>query len=234
MANSSTVNTLVPLIRARLNLTSLTTISDAEIRLFVKSSLASLYEKIANVHRDFYAKVQIYSFAANTDSYPLPADFRSAIETFVVFGTLPNVQRLPLDRFTMARYQSKSLYTSLSSQWPTMYRIMGNKILFVPCPSAAYTNAVEFWYVPQWTAPATDDSSIDVQMPNGWETWVEYDTCVQVAMRMRQPEYYAMYSKERDKVEPDIIAAAAIRDEQPEYMTDYFDAPYIGINVPGE
>lgn len=234
MANQATVNSLVTIVRSRLNLTNMNTITDAELKLYIRSSLSSLYELIANRHRDYYVQCFKFSFAANVDCYPLPADFRSAIQVFVTFGTAPTVQRLALEQFTMNRYQSQTSASYLAPQWPTMYRIMGNSIYFTPTPSQAYANALELWYVPQWTGPVTDDVSIDRQLPNGWDTWVEYDACVQVAMRLRLAEYYAMYSKERDMAEQDIIKAASIRDESPQYMVDAYETPWFGLNTPGE
>jgi hypothetical protein len=234
MANAATVNSLVPIIRSRLNITNLNTITDAEIKVFIRSSMASLYEKIANKHRDYYVIPWRLSLAANQDKYALPTDFRSAVQVFATFGTGNNLQRLPLDQFTLNKYQTQSVSSLIAPQWPTMYRIMGLTIYFTPTPSTDYNNAIEMWYVPQFRGPVNDDASIDAQMPNGWETWIEYDVCVQIAMRMRLAEYYAMYLKERDTVEHDVMTAVVIRDEQPQYMTDAFDTPWFGLNQPGE
>lgn len=234
MANQATINTLVPVVRARLAQANTATISDADVKTFLRSSCAQLYEIIANRHRDYYVTPYKFSFATNQDRYPLPADFRSAVQVFVTFGNPPNVQRLPLEQFTLNRYQTRTLSSLLMPQWPTMYRIMGSDIYFTPAPSQNYLNAVELWYVPQWPGIASDDQTIDGTLPNGWERWVEFDTCVQIASRLRWPEYYATYTQERERIEQAVIKAASIRDEQPEYMTDAFDVPWFGLNRPGE
>lgn len=234
MANQATVSSLETIVRARLNLSNMNTVSSAEVRTFVRSALAQFYELIANRHRDYFVQPYKFSFATNQDVYPLPADFRSAAQIFVTFGTAPNLQRMPLQQFTLDKYQTRSVSSLLAPAWPTMYRIMGLNIYFTPTPSNNYTNAVELWYVPQWRAPTTDDTTIGAEFPNGWELWVEYETCVQIAMRLRLPEYYTMYVKERDKSEQFVIEAASIRDEQPQYMTDAFDTPWFGLNTPGE
>lgn len=234
MANQATIASLETIVRSRLNLTNMATVSSVEMRQFIRSALAQFYELIANRHRDYFVVPYKFSFAANKDTYPLPMDFRSAAEMFVTFGTAPNLQRMPLQQFTLNQYQTRSVSTLLAPAWPTMYRIMGANVYFTPCPSDDYNNAVELWYIPQWSPPTTDDTTIGAQFPNGWERWVEYDVCVQVASRLRIPEYYTMYSQQRDKIEQAVIAAASIRDEQPEYMTDAFDTPWTGLNRPGE
>lgn len=234
MANSATIASLEVIIRARLNLTNVNTITSAEVRTFIRSSLASLYELICNRHKDYYVTPFRFSFATNVDRYPLPTDFRSCVQVFITFGSSPNIQRLPLECFTLNRYQTSNASTYLNPQWPTMYRIMGNQIWFTPAPGDDYHNAVEMFYIPQFIGPVSDNVTIDAQLPNGWETWVEYDTCAQIAMRLRIAEYYAMYAKERDSVEQAIISAASVRDESPQYMTDAFDVPWFGLNVPGE
>lgn len=233
MANLATINTLETIIRARLNLTNLATVSSADMKLFIHSALNTLYEKIINKHRDYYVIPFKFSLVANQDQYPLPADFHTDICVWLMYGTAPYEQRQVLEQFTINRYHNLAL-TINTAQWPVLYRLMGNDIWLTPTPSAAAVNAIEMLYVPQWKAPVSDDVSIDVQLPNGWESWVEYDVCVQVAMRMRQPEYYAMYKAERDEREKVVMAGVSVRDEQPQYMTDSYSQTYYTLDTPGE
>ncbi len=221
MANSASVNSLEAIIRARLNLTNLNTISSPEMKLFIRSSLSALYELIANRHRDYYVVPFVFSLAADQSAYSLPANFRSHTELLLTSGSGTSKTYYPLTQAQSPR-DFREASTAVNPAWPTKYRIVGNYVYFSPTPAVAYTNAIEMWYVPQFRGPVTDDVTIDAQLPNGWERWVEFDTCVQVAARMRLAEYFAMYSKERDKVEQAVISAASIRDEQPQYMTDVY------------
>lgn len=232
MANKASVNSLEAIIRARLNLTNLATISSADLKLFIRSSLAALYELIANRHRDYYVITFTFSLQAHQDAYPLPADFRSHTEVLLTSGSVPNKSYTPLMQAQSPRDFRDATLISMPA-WPAKYRIVGNQIYFTPVPGQDYTNAIEMWYVPQFHGPVSDDATIDTQLPNGWERWVEFDTCVQVAARMRLAEYFTMYSNERERVEKAVVAAASIRDEQPAYMTDIFSTSIIN-STPGE
>lgn len=218
--NQASVNTIVPLVRSRLNLTNLNTISDAEIKVFIRSSMAQLYEIICNRHKDYYISIYSLTMLANQGKYPLPSDFRSSSQLYLLSGSAPNIRRSPMREFTTEEYQTLTSYTYLCDK-PVMYRIMGREVWVTPAPSAD-GQVIEMLYTPQFKAPVNDDAPIDSVLPNGWERWVEFDACAQIAMRMRLAEYYAMYSKERDTVEGRIIKATAIRDEQAHYMTDAF------------
>lgn len=157
------------------------------------------------------------------------------VQVYLTSGSAPNIVRVPLRVFNLNEYQNLPPSIYLAPQWPTMYRVMGKQIWFTPLPSQSYTNALEILYIPQFQAPVNDDQPIDTVLPNGWERWVEFDTCVQVAMRMRLAEYYATYMKERDTVESRIVKAVTVRDEQPQYMTDVFATqPFYGFNNPGD
>lgn len=232
--NQASINSLTTLVRSRLNLTNLNTITDAEIKTFVRSSMAQLYEIICNKHRDYYVSIQKLSLAANVDKYPLPSDFRTVVQVYLTSGNAPNLVRVPLRQFNLNEFQNLPPNLYLSPQWPSMYRVMGREIWFTPLPTESFANAIDLLYIPQFQGSVNDDLPIDTVLPNGWERWVEFDACVQVAMRMRLAEYYAMYSKERDIIEARVVRAAVIRDEQPQYMTDVFaEQGYFGFNRPG-
>ncbi len=232
MANSASVNSLEAVVRVMLNLSNLATISSADLKLLIRGSLASMYELIANRHRDYYVVPYPFSLAADQAAYPLPANFRSHTEVMLTSGSGTTKSYTPLTQAQSPR-DFRDVTLIASPPWPMKYRIVGNLIYFSPTPGQAYLNAIEMWYVPQFTPPVTDDVSIDAQLPNGWERWVQFDTAVQVAARMRLAEYFTMYSAERDRIEKAVISAASIRDEQPQYMTDVFQATTT-YTTPGE
>lgn len=234
VANYSTINTLITSCRRRLNLVNTNTISNAEIQEFLYDSLASLHELLTSRWRDYFVKKFIVSFGVNQEEYPLPADFRACTAVFLTYnqtgGLLPG-QRQQLTQFNMNEFSTWPPGYFISNPWPVMYRIMGatdkggTSIFFTPVPSTAATNACEVWYVPQWNPPPTPDTTISMVLPNGWEMWVIWDTCLGIAARMRQMEFYEMFAKERDKAEQRLVAAASIRDETAPNMVDSFAQP---------
>lgn len=202
---------------------NLSTVTDTEIQGFLKDSLAALWEMMTSRWRDYYVSTQSYSLVADTEAYALPADFRAASAVFITNGTGAQKQRIALRPFNLNEFASRN-YWSVNTL-PIMYRIMGNQIYFTPIPSTAVSNAVELWYVPQWTPPATVSTTIDSVLPNGWELWVILDTCITIATRMRLLDWVQLFMPQRDKAEQRLILGASIRDETPQQMTDVYATP---------
>lgn len=232
--STATVNSIVSLVRARLNITSVNTVSDADLQSFVLSAHSQLYEKLVSRWKDYYLTGRaIMDLAANTETYPLPADFRANAQVFMRFGTGTNLRRIPLQSCTLSQLSNFPAVYTAAPQWPIRYYLTGMNITFTPIPSQAYNQSIEIWYTPQYRAPTNFAAPFDLVLPNGWERWVELDACVQTAARMRLPEYYQMYANERKAAEDLVITAASIRDEQPQYMTDAYSQPNIDYTFYG-
>lgn len=234
--NNASITSLVALVRQRMNLVNMANIDDTTLQTFCTSALSQLYELVVSRWKDYYIAPPSYlSLLPNTQSYPLPLDFRAMSQVYLVFGAYPNSASLnqttanqrkqPLRRFNWNQYQA---YASIGSgvnpgQWPQMYRIVGRNILFTPVTNITYTNAIELWYTPQYEPPINVNDTIDPVLPNGWERWVEMDMCCQVAARMRIPEFYQMYGDLKKQAQELVMAAANVRDEESEVMEDIND-----------
>lgn len=222
--NSATITSLTALVRERMNLVNMANIDDSTIHSFAYAALASLYERIVSRWKDYYITGPYYlNLLPGQSSYPLPLDFRAMSQVYLTFGSNPTMRRKPLRRFNWNEYQTYQGGGLSTAQWPVMYRIVGRNVLFTPTTSVQYTNAIEFWYTPQYQPPGNINDTIDPVLPNGWERWVEFDMCVQIAARMRIPEFYQMYSQERQAQLELVQAAANVRDEESEVMTDIFE-----------
>lgn len=223
MSNSATLTSLTAIVRAKLNMTNMLTITDTDIQTFLQDSLSTLYELLVSTWQDWYVINTQLSLIANQEGYTLPTNFRAEAAVYLIFqpGTT-SVQRQQLRPFQMNQFANTSPGFLTQPQWPIMYRIMNNMIYFTPVPAQAYTNAVDLWYTPQWTPPATVTSPIDANLPQGWERWVVLDTCVAVAAARRLPDYYQMYAGERKEVQAVVLRGATRRDETPQVMTDAY------------
>lgn len=223
MANQATVTSIARSVRRRLNLVSMNTISDTELKEFVRDSLAQFYEIMVSAWRDYYVGRVVYTLEANREAYALPDDFRA--ESSVYITTTSNgspARRYELDRFNTNQWNNYPLGFFNQNPWPVMFRCMGEQILFTPVASAT-TGVVELIYVPQWEAPISDDVTISRTMPNGWELWVIFDVCVSLAVRLRMPELVQMLQMEREKNEKRVRAAMSIRGETAPVMMNQFD-----------
>ena len=234
MTNQATLNTLTQSVRRRLNLTNMNTISDAEIKEFLKDSLGALHEILVSRWRDYYVRKATISFAMNQEEYLLPDNFRAMTAVYLTYGqsqAIGQQQRLQMSQFNMNQFASWGPDFFVSNPWPVMYRVMGSttgqgtSIFFTPVPRNAAPGACEIWYVPAFSAPVTDDTTISNFLPNGWELWVIFDTCVYVSARLRLTDFYALMDKERGRAEARLIAGAAIRDETAPTMVDVYATP---------
>lgn len=224
--STATVNSIVALVRSRLNITSVNTISDVEIQNFILSSHAQLYEKIVSRWKNYYLTGRyVMDLKSLQETYALPADFRANAQVFMRFGTGVNLIRKPLEPINLSELSNRAPIYAIQPQWPVRYFLAGMTITFTPVPSQDFNQSIEIWYTPMYRAPTNFAGPFDLVLPTGWDLLVELDVCVKVAARMRFPEYYQMYSAERKAVEEQVLAASSIRDEQPQYMTDAFAQP---------
>lgn len=233
--NSATINSLTTLVRARLRLANMNTVSDTDIKSFLRSSLSSLREKLVSKWRDYYVAPPTYiALVANQETYALPEDFRAEHTVFLVYGSGPNKIRTELQPFAMNKFQSYLDATMIQPVWPLAFRIIGRRLLLTPTPSQDYPNAIELWYTPQWQPPLSDVDTIDDVMPNGWERWIELDTCVQIAAALEKPAHFQMYSNMRAETENMVMTAANIRVEDPMVMEDAYEGwGGLGFGNPG-
>lgn len=231
--NYTTLASLTATVRSRMNLTNVNQITDLEVQNMLIDSCSTFYEMLVSRWRDYYSRRYKFSLAPNQDAYDLPEDFRADVAVYLTFGAAPNQQRVQMRPFTTDEYSSFNYSNLASPQYPIMYAVWGDQIVFTPTPSVAYPNAIEWLYVPQFKPPASPTVPLSRTWPNGWERWVVFDTCVSVALRTQQAQYYAMFTKERELMEAKVMAAAAIRSESPQHMIDVYSSGTPWIGSPG-
>jgi hypothetical protein len=214
VANPATICNLVTQVRSRADqLLSSTFDDETEVKPWVRDSLAQLYEQLVSEWQDWAVSVCPLSLVANQDTYSLPPDFRAMQTVYALYDF--GKTRVALKRFsTSGNYDP---YGELK------YRVENAFVRFQNPPCLSFANCIELHYTPTYMAPLLDFSSIDVNLPRGWEEWVVLDVVQKMRLRMRLDADYIIAQKK--DIETRIMRAAFRRDQSVQYVTDVFRQP---------
>ena len=221
MANSQSINTLVTTIRQRSNQVNSVTFDDTtELKPWIKQSLAQLYEILVSRWNNFYTVPRVLSLLQGQDAYSLPSDFRAMVNVYLLFNNGQYRQQLQLcTEEEYGKYGPQTVGTY--GYWPFAYFIQRSTLFLTPAPQQDYYNAIEFQYVPQYSAPLLDYSPIDDVLPNGYEEWVVLDVLLKMNGKTRLLNGDDIARQKMDQ-EKRLVAAAAVRDGQAPIMKDIY------------
>ncbi len=223
MANAATITTLLAQVRSRCDQISSTTYDDEqELKPWVRDSLAQLYEQLVSQWQDWHSTTRPLSLVRGQDLYLLPPDFRAMQAIFMCYNN--GTSRTEIKRYNDADSTSDMLCA------PLRYRIESNRLRFQTAPSTAAINAVEIKYTPQFRAPLLDYTSIDINLPTGWEEWVVLDVVYKMRMKARLDADYIIAQKQ--DIERRIAKAAFRRDQQVTQVVDGFRRRYEPWSAP--
>lgn len=218
MANAATINLLVRRVRQRADQINSVTFDDAtELKLWLRGSLAQLYEILTDRWNDWYVINRPMSLAAGAMAYALPADFRALHDVFLVGGLGAarwRLQQMQVEDMTQANYPAPSSV-------PMGYRLMRDMLYIMPTPKVDAFNALEVWYTPEYRAPLLDYTPISDVLPNGWEEWVILDVLLKMCHKTRLLNMEGL-ERERQRVETRLIGHAAIRSNDAAVMRDMY------------
>lgn len=220
MANSASINSLVLRIRQRADQINSTTYDDfTELKPWVRASLAQLYEILCSRWKDYYTIVRPLSLIANESAYSLPSDFRELDSVWLMYNA--GQSRCQLNQFEaddMDSLQAPPNFYGYGMQL-FRYRIMRNRLWILPAVRIDTKNAIELFYVPQYSAPLLDYTSLDDVLPNGWEAWVVLDVLAKMAVKSRLIDLESVQAQQAT-VERRLLAAASIRSGLAPVMRD--------------
>jgi hypothetical protein len=172
--------------------------SDAEINQYINNSAAELYDLLVSVNEDYFVSStpQSISVTSGTDSYDLAADFYKALGVDLYL----NGSWVTMKPFMFAE---RNAYQGMMFDMPFRYRIRGGKISFVPVPSGNHT--VQIWYIPRFTALASDAATFDGI--NGWEEYVIVDAAIKMLQKEESDVSVLLAQKEALKARINTMAA---------------------------
>ncbi len=157
-------------------------VTNPEWNSYINQSYFELYDILKNNYEDWYFATP-YSFQTDgSASYTLPDNFYNLLG--VDLGIADNNNAW----ITLSKYEfierNRFVYPNITSTYYGVfnlrYRLMGNKLFFIPTPASG--QFVQVWFIPRMTELLADTDSID-----GVSGWTEY-IIVDAAIKALQKE----------------------------------------------
>jgi hypothetical protein len=149
-----------------------------EWNFFINQAYYELYDLLITVYEDYYVAPRLLIPTTGAQSYDLPdgANYSAAPALYKLFGvdcgldtsTNAFVTLKKFDFIERNRYVYPQLTSNLLGLFSMRYRLVGNKIMFIPTPSGA--QYMGLWYFPRLTTLLKDTDVMD--SISGWSQYV--------------------------------------------------------------
>ena len=194
MARVRTLAQLRDAARKRADIEGSQHITDPELNEDINASIAALHALCVEASEDDFATTAAITTVAGLATYTVTL-YKVRSVQIVDQGYVRD-----LDRFMLADLPrlTNSVYGGTGA--PTMYRMIGGKIMLAPTPQAAY--AVTVYGVAASADLAIDADTLDGR--DGWEEWVVVDAAIKCAIKEEQ-DIRDMVT-ERDRVQARILS----------------------------
>ena len=202
MAESTTVSTMISLIRRKTDQENSTFVTDDELIEFIDLSYKELYNKLIEANSTYFLTSTQISVVGGQDIYALPTDFYKVQGVDVNVSGDRAISARPFNFEERNRKNYNGYYANSFG-----YIIRGDSIQFLPTPFGSQN--VVLWYIPlPQTITATTDT---INTVNGGFRWIVADVCIMVATKEESDT--TSFETEKMRHEENIRKSFAIRDE---------------------
>lgn len=185
---------------------------------YINQSAFELYDLLLTTYEDFYfANAYQFQTDGTNNQYALPQDFDKLLGVDLGLGANNNawVTVHKFDFIQRNRYVYPNITSTFLGVFNMRYRLMGNKLFFIPTPSA--NQYVRVWYVPRMTQLLQDTDILDTV--SGWSEYIVVDAAIKALQKEESDVSVLMAQKQalikrieesamnRDEGEPDTISA---------------------------
>lgn len=149
-----------------------------EWNFFINQAYYELYDLLITVYEDYYVAPRLVFNTTGAQSYDLPdgANYTAAPAFYKLFGvdcgldtsTNAFVTLKKFDFIERNRFVYPQLTSNLLGMFSMRYRLVGNKIMFIPVPSGA--QYIGLWYFPRLTTLLQDTDVMD--SISGWSQYI--------------------------------------------------------------
>ena len=215
MANTKTLAQLRTSIRSRCDMENSEFISDAELLDYINGSYAELYDILVSRFEDYYTTTASATISSGSTSFSVPADFYKLRGLDRQIGSSSDYYDVPKFTFNERNWRNNQVTRLRHGQLNVNYRLINNNIEVLPANQAAGTYRI--WYVPTYTALASDSDTVDGV--NGWEEYIIVDACIKCLEK--EEGNTATFARQKKELLKRIEEMASMRDiNQPETVTD--------------
>jgi hypothetical protein len=192
---------------------------------YINQSYFELYDLLVTLYEDYYlAEPVIFQTDGTNAAYALPngTNYDGAKPFYKLQGvdcglSTTNDAWVTLKKYDFIarnRYVFPNLTSTFLGVFNMQYRVMGDKIRFIPLPSGA--QYIRLWYIPRLTELLQDTDILDGI--SGWDEYVivdaaikalqkeESDVSVLLAQKMALKDRIESSAMNRDAGEPDTIS----------------------------
>jgi hypothetical protein len=178
-------------------------VTDSEWNTYINQSYFELYDLLVNVFEDYFVADPVIITTDGSDSYALPngTNFSGARPYYKLLGVdcgqgpTSNNAWVTLKKFEFIK-RNAYIYPNVTSTYlgvfNVQYRVLGNKIKFIPVPSA--NQYMRIWYIPrmQWLLRDTDI----LEGISGWGEYVIVDAAIKAMQKEESDVSVLMLQKQ--------------------------------------
>lgn len=193
-------------------------VSDNELGRYINLSATELYDMLLAAYGNDYFVADGYQFCLvpGQEKYQLPTDFYKLVGVEVLSGD--NAYTLERFNFQERNHYRNTLSVSNMGIAKHKYRLMGNRLMFVPKPADASTVIV--YYAPKM-AELSETVDLSDTIPEGWAEYVIVDVCIKLLTKAARLEELGPYVLQKNDLKVRIEKMAEFRDwGSPERVKD--------------
>lgn len=191
-----------------------------EWNTYINMAYAELRDLLITTYEDYYlATAYTFTTDGTTFQYSLPTDFGKmlGVDIGIAGGTTGYVTLHKFDFIERNSYVFPQITTQLQGVFNPRYRVMGDKLMFIPTPSAGQT--VRLWYVPRMTVLLQDTDTVDGI--NGWEEYIVVDAAIRALQKEESTEAVQVLMAQKQALIQRIEDSAQNRDAgQPDTISN--------------
>ena len=177
-----------------------TFVSDLELRDYLNSGYAELYDLVVEKYEDYYLKTTDSMDLASSDEHNLPDDFYKVLGVDLDFGG--HIASLRNYNFSERNMHRSHFYTNNRMHTQTQYHIQGNKIKFVPTDGSG---TAVMHYVPVAKQLSETVTSFESIIP-GFEEYICLSAAISCLMKEESDVQMHMARKEMLKQRIESVA----------------------------
>lgn len=196
-----------------------------EWNFYINQSYYELYDLLITTYEDYFVAPRLMFQTDGSQEYDLPNgnNYDGAPALYKLYGVdlgLSNntnawVTIKKFDFIQRNRYVFPQITSTFLGVFNLRYRVIGNKIMFIPTPSAG--QYIGLWYYPRLTTLLADNDVMDGF--SGWTEYVILDAAIKALLKEESDASALMARKEAIRLR--IEAAANNRDAgQPDTISD--------------